>query len=251
MKHSVLFFSVALLGLAACQPDNTDGANDAAGTASPYLAREVVGVHMLSNDSDYDQVSSLLAEEFVRGTFDLGGTTEIDITDTRNGGVFSWDRNRVEVSFQTPKPYPSIYHSEYAFNNLYQSGAGNIAPQPQKAPITGPNTEGIGAELPAESATGSAAQRDTSASNDTSSNLAGIEASATRLVTPAVTTNRFVAYPGLGDKAVWDASTKSMHVLLNNHILNIRINTADAVTVAKSRAAILANVVLNQVVKND
>ena len=52
MKQSAILLSITLLGIAACRPAPTDGANDAGGTASPYLAREVVGVH--------------IAEEFLR-----------------------------------------------------------------------------------------------------------------------------------------------------------------------------------------
>ena len=249
MKHAVTLFSLALLGLTSCRPDNTDGANDAAGTASPYLAREVVGVHMLSNDYNYDKVSTFLAEDLVRGTFNVEGA-EMDVTDTREGGTFSWGKNKVTVAFQTSRPYQSIYHAEQAFNNLYQDGTRAVPETPEKPPLSGPNPEGTGAELPAESATGSIAQRDMSAKNDTTPSISGIKAASAQLTTPAVSTNRFAAYPGLGDKAVWDASTKSMHVLMNNHVLNVRVNTADNATVAKERAAILANVMLDRLLKS-
>ncbi len=254
MNQSTILFSFALLGLASCRPSTTDGANDAGGTASPYLARQVVGVNMLSNDANYEKASDLLAEELVRGTFKLGGTTELNVEDTRKGGTFTWGKNQVEVSFATPRPYPSIYHAEHVFDRVYQNGPAatmTAVADPdaaEKAPLSGPAPEGTGAERPAESATGTLAQQDRSTKNDTANSISGITAAATQLTPPAVNTRRYAAYPGLGDKAVWDASTKTMHILLNNHILNLRVNTADNMDVSRERAAILANVILDKII---
>lgn len=252
MKKSTFLLASAVLALASCSPDspdNTDGANDAGGTASPYLAREVVGVHMLSNDANYDEPSNYLAEEFVRGTFKLGADTDLEKTDTPTGTLFKWGGNEVMISFGSNKPYPSIFHSEYVFNKLYQPGIPQPGEQaPQKAAYTGPQTQGTVAELPAQSATGTAAQRDTSAANDSSNSISRVTAAATKFTTPSVSTGRFVAYPGLGDKAVWEPSARVMHVLLNNHILNVRVKTNGSPDQAKAQAAILANVIFNEVI---
>lgn len=256
MKQSAILFSVALVGMVSCRPDVTDGANDAGGTSSPYLAREVVGVHMLSSDAPYEKASTLLAEDLVRGTFDLGGDTEIEVFDNTQGGKFVWGKNEVSVSFASSRPYQSIYHAEYAFDRMYQNKPAVVmteAADPDmtgKGPLSGPSPEGTGAERPAESATGLAANKDGSAKNDTSTSISGVTAAAAQLTEPAVSTTRFAAFAGLGDKAVWDGSTKTMHVLLNNHILNIRVNTSDNMTVSRQRAAILANVMLNEVLGN-
>ena len=257
MNQSAILLSITLLGIAACRPAPTDGANDAGGTASPYLARQVVGVHMLSNDANYDKASNLLAEELVRGTFKLGGTTELAVEDTRQGGVFSWGKNQVEIAFATPRPYPSIYHAEHVFDRVYQNGPAatmTTVADPDmagKGPLSGPATEGTAAEYPAESATGTINQRDKSTKNDTATSISGVTAAATQLTPPAASTRRYAAYPGLGDKAVWDASTKTMHILLNNHILNLRVNTADNMEVSRERAAILANVILDKIIGKD
>lgn len=249
MKKSTFLLAIAVSALASCRPDTTDGANDAGGTASPYLAREVVGVHMLSNDANYDEPCNYLAEEFVRGTFKLGADTELEAVDGPKGCTFSWGGNQVMISFGSKKPYPSIYHAEYVFDKMYQPGVAQPMEQaPEKAAYTGPATQGTGAELPAESATGTAAQRDTSAANDTATSVSRITAVATKLTTPAASTGRFVAYPGLGDKAVWEPSARVMHVLLNNHILNVQVKTNGKPDQAKAQAAILANVVFNEVI---
>lgn len=252
MKQSAILLPIALLGLVSCHPNTLDDANDAGGTASPYLARQVVGVRMLSSDAPYEKASNLLAEDLVRGTFELGGT-ELEVVDEPQGGKFIWGKNEVDVSFATPRPYPSIYHAEYAFDRMYQNKPASkmtMAADPdmsEKAPISGPEPEGTAAETPAESASGGIAKRDASAKNDSATSISRETPAATQLTTPAVTTARFTAYPDLGDKAVWDASTKSMHVLLNNHILTVRVNTSDKVAVARQRAAILANVMLDEV----
>ncbi|HEX9956763.1 MAG TPA: hypothetical protein VGA96_05900 [Fibrella sp.] len=256
MKQSAILFSIALLGMMSCRPGTSDDANDAAGTADAALARQVVGLNTLSNDALYDKASTLLAEELVRGTFELEGGTEVEVIDEHQGGKFVWGKNEVDISFATPRPYQSVYHSEYAFNRMYQNKKAATmtqAPAPvmaQEAPLSGPETEGTGAEVPAESATSTINSRDMSARNDTSTSVSGVTPAAAQVTAPAVNTDRFAAYPGLGDKAVWDASTKTMHVLLNNHILNVRVNTSDNMVVSRQRAAKLANVMLDEVLSS-
>ncbi|RYG60230.1 hypothetical protein EON80_24920 [bacterium] len=62
MKKSAILFSTIVLGMTSCRPNVTDDANDAGGTASPYLAKQVVGVRMLSSDAPYEKASNLLAD---------------------------------------------------------------------------------------------------------------------------------------------------------------------------------------------
>ena len=249
MKQSIILLAVALMALASCRPSTTDDANDAGGTASPYLARSVVGVRMLASDANYEEAGNYLAEEFVRGTFKLDEKTTIEVTSTRKGGIFRWDKNEVVVSFGSARPYASIYKAEYIFDKLYQPGvAATMDATPEKGPLSGPQPEGTGAERPAESATGLAAKRDTSSANDSATSISGVKASALKLTPPAQSAGNFVAYPGLGDKAVWDPTNRTLHVLLNNHILNVQVKTADKPAVAQQRAAILANVIFHEVV---
>ncbi|MEZ0608841.1 hypothetical protein ACAW74_10020 [Fibrella sp. WM1] len=249
MKNSILPLSLALLALASCRPSTQDNANDAGGTANAKLAREVVGVRMLSNDANYDEPCNYLAEEFVRNTFKLGATTEVEKVDGPRGCTFSWENNQVTVSFGSVKPYPSIYHAEYVFNKLYQPGVKQpMAMTDEKPALSGPEPEGTAAEQPAESATGSIAKRDTSAANDTANTTSRVTAAAAKLTTPAASTGRFLAYPGLGDKAVWEPTARVMHVLLNNHILNVQVKSSAKPAQAQAQAAILANVIFNEVV---
>ena len=249
MKQSTSLLALAVMTLASCQPNTTDDANDAGGTGSAILAKSVVGVRMLANDANYEEAGSYLAEDFVRNTFKLGEDTKLEVVNTRKGGVFEWDKNEVVVSFGSPRPYQSIYHAEYVFDKLYQPGvAAEMDAEPEKEALSGPNTEGTGAEHAAESATGMAAKRDTSAANDSATTVSRVTPVATKLTAPAQSAGAYVAYPGLGDKAVWDPTNRTMHVLLNNHILNVQVKTADTPAVAQQRAAILANVIFHEVV---
>lgn len=249
MKQSIILLPLAILALTSCRPNTTDDANDASGTGGAELARAVVGVRMLSSDAKYEEAGNYLAEEFVRGTFELGEDTKLEVTNTREGGTFEWDKNEVVVSFGSARPYQSIYHAEYAFNKLYQPGvAAQMDAAPEKEALSGPEPGGTGAERPAESVTGLAAKRDTSSANDTATSVSGVRASAVKLTTPAESAGKFVAYPGLGDKAVWDPTNRTLHVLLNNHILNVQVKTGDKPAVAQQRAAILANVIFHEVV---
>ena len=253
MKLNSLIFAFPLLCLACGNPD-TDDANDAAGTASPYLAREVVGVHMLSNDTDYDKPCNVLGEEFVRATFNLGATTELVELDYPNGCTFEWDGNKVSLAFGGQKPYPSIYHAEYIFDKFYQGGAGQVSGQSgetgQKAPLSGPATQGIGAERPATEPEGPASadiDADSTAGNDSSNSISGVTSAATQFAKPVVSTARFMAVPSVGDKAVWEPSAGAMHVLYNNHIINVTVTTKDTPVVRQQRAQSLAVVLLDKV----
>jgi hypothetical protein len=262
MKINPLLYTLPVLFLSSCfKGDNattTDGANDAAGTGSPYLAKRVVGVNMLSNDADYDEPCNVLGEEFVRGTFKLGATTEIAELDYPNGCTFEWGGNKVSLAFGGQKPYPSLYHAEYIFNKKYQDGAAPEAEEMEehgeKAPLSGPAPGGTGAERPATSPEGSKSadiDADATPDNDSSNSVSGITPVAAKFTKPAVSTGQFIAVPGLGDKAVWEPAKGAMHVLYNNHIVNVTVSTKDAPAVQKEHAQSLAEVLIDKIADGD
>lgn len=258
MKINPVLYTLPVLFLSSCfKGDNatvTDSANDASGTGSPYLAREVVGVRMLTTDANYDEPCNVLGEEFVRATFNLGATTEITELDYPNGCTFAWGGNKVSLAFGGPKPYPSIYHAEYIFDKKYQNGTGQVSGQMgeagQKSPISGPATEGIGAERPVAEPEGSGSadiDADANLDNDSSNSVSGVTSAATQFAKPVLSTGRFVAAPGVGDKAVWEPATGAMHVLYNNHIVSVTVATKDTPVVRKQRAQSLAEVLIDKI----
>ena len=262
MKINPLLYTLPVLFLSSCfTGDNappTDDANDAAGTGSPYLAKEVVGVHMLTNDADYDEPCNVLGEEFVQSTFNLNATTEMVELDYPNGCTLEWGGNKVSLAFGGPRPYPSIYHAEYIFDKKYQGGAGQVSGQMgetgQAAPISGPATEGTGAERPVAEPEGAESpdiDADSNLDNDSSNSVSGVTSAATQFAKPVVSAGRFVAAPGVGDKAVWDPAAGAMHVLYNNHIISVTVATKDTEAVRKQRAQSLTEVLIDKIADGD
>lgn len=262
MKINPLLYTLPVLFLSSCfKGDNattTDSANDAAGTGSPYLAREVAGVRMLTTDANYDEPCNILGEELVRSTFKLGTATEIAELDYPNGCTFEWGGNKVSLAFGGSKPYPSIYHAEYIFDKNYQGGAGQVSGQMGvaggKAPISGPATEGTGAERPVAEPEGPNSpdiDADTNLDNDSSNSVSGVTSAATQFAKPVVSTGRYAAVSDVGDKAVWEPAAGAMHVLYNNHIVNVTVATKETPTVRKQRAQSLAEVLIDKIANNE
>jgi len=252
-KKTILLAALPVL-LLACGRPNTDDANDAAGAGGGELAREVVGVHLLSVDANYDEPCNYLAEEFVAATFNLEGVT-LEKFDQPNGCDFQWGNNKIGLMMGGRRPFPSIYHAEYVFDRLYQPNSQKLAQQQEMAaeqtkPLSGPAPEGTGSETPTamENSTKNTAtaKRDTSAANDTASTVSGVTRQAAKFVDPATSQAGFVAIMGIGDKAVWETAKQTMHVLYNNHILNVRVQTADSENLKRQRAGTLAKVIMNQ-----
>jgi len=122
MTQKIMLYAALPFLIFACgKPSVTsDNANSAGGTASPFLAREVVGTHMLSNDANYEEPCHYLNEEFIKGAFDLEHNIELTEHTQANGCTFEWDNNAVRVAFVGTRPFPSVYHAEYAFDKRYQ-----------------------------------------------------------------------------------------------------------------------------------
>lgn len=259
MKINPVLYALPVLFLSSCfKGDNvttTDSANDAAGTGSPYLAREVVGVWQLSTDQrfGYDEPCNVLNEGLIQSTFDIKEADELKTLDYPNGCQFKWSGGEASIAFGGPKPYPSIYHAEYIFDKNYQGGPAQVSGQMgetgQKAPYTGPATEGTGAERPTAEPEGSGSadiDADSTAGNDSSNSVSGVTSAALQFTEPVVSTANYVAMTGVGDKAVWDPAKSTLHVLYNNHIVNVRVQTKANEATRQQKASSLALLVLNQ-----
>ncbi|MDB5242486.1 MAG: hypothetical protein JWP57_3111, partial [Spirosoma sp.] len=134
----------------------------------------------------------------------------------------------------------------------YQGGAGQVSGQSgettQKPSYHGPATQGTGAERPAstpEGKTSSDLDADSTAANDSSSSVSGVTPVAAQFAKPVISTGTFKAVTGVGDKAVWEPSTSTLHVLYNNHIVNVRVQTKANEAARQQKATSLALLVLN------
>ncbi|GAB3556816.1 hypothetical protein [Spirosoma fluminis] len=234
---------------------NTDNTNNAAGTGDADLAREVSGVWMLSEDHrfGYDEPCNSLNEGYIEDAFDIKPTDKFEALDSQEGCQFRWATGSVSISFGGPKPYQSMYQAEYEFNKMFQNNAGPVSGQmgatQQKPTYTGPEPEGTGAERPAIEPKGGATadvDDDATSANDSSESVSGIPPVAAQFTKPAVSTGRFVAMPGIGDKAVWEPAKNTLHVLYNNHIVNVGVQMKGTTAQRQQKATSLAEVILDR-----
>ncbi len=258
MKINFLFLALPFCLLACGQHENDD-ANDAAGTGSKVLAKEVTGVWQLSTDQrfGYDEVCNQLNDGLIQEMFDIKPTDELTVLDSQNGCQFEWSGGTVSLAMGGPRPYPSMYHAEYIFDKNYQGGAGQVSGQmgatAQKPALSGPNPSGTGAERPAiepEGGAGADMDEDATANNDSSSSVSGVTPVATQFTKPVVSAGRFVAMPNVGDKAVWDPTKQALHVLYLNHILSITVQMKGTEQQRQRKAADLANLVLSHFIED-
>ncbi|GAB3745560.1 hypothetical protein [Spirosoma pomorum] len=240
MKIKTLFLVLPALFLACGTSNNTDDANDAAGTGGADLAKRVVGVQILSTEGFYDQPCAMLGEEYIRSTFNVA--EDVAITEGEGhegkGCSYEWAGNKVELSFVGIRPFESIFRAEYVFDVRYQN-----KPKVAEAPIEKP--EPVATENAEQTATASAeAKPDASANGSSEGDSVSLP---TPMAEPAVNTGRFAAVTGLGDKAVWDASTGTMHILYINHIFSVRVESKDAAATRKDRAESIAEALLEKI----
>lgn len=237
----------------ACGGPNSGSQADGSSTEQGVLARTVSGVSMLSADVNYDDPCNYLGEEYVRGTFELGASTKIVEVDMQSGCKFEWDKNKeVVVSFSRNKPFPSVYQAEYEFDRLYQPQEFAKHHRVKQAAFTGPDTEDTDAEGPTAGETGKTAAGthfDSTATNDSSRTVARIPASATHLTTPAQSNSIGKAVSGIGDKAIWEESKHTLHVLYLHHIVNVMVNSGTNSKENLDKAKELAAVFLDRLVK--
>lgn len=235
--------------------NTTDDANDAAGTgsSSAELARQPTGTRLLTTDSNYEDPCNYVAEEYVASTFKIEGE-EPKILDDPSGCSFTWGKNKVSVRFGSSKPYASIYHAEYAFDKLYQPQAaaqttGQMGTPGEKPAISGPAPQGTGANGMVEGGTGTG--NDNTKGNDSASTVSGITAIAGKFTEPVKSIGNFVAVPGIGDKAVWEPAKHTMHVLMNQHIINVVVDTNEQPQAQQQHAGMLAEVIMNNLLEQN
>ncbi|MFD2933930.1 hypothetical protein [Spirosoma flavum] len=252
MKIKSLILAFPVLCLACSSPSSTsDPANQV--DASPIVAKRPTGVTALTVDFNYDEPCNILGEEYVRSTFNLGETTELEEVHEHNGCEFAWAGNKILVSFGGSKPYSSIYLAEYMFDKMYQAKPANVMTKPveeaaRDSTISGPETAGTNAES-AANATPDAPEHHTT--DDDQPQHGGITAATPPLTKRAVSMGHYEAVSNVGDKAVWDATTGAMHVLYNNHVINVTVETKDKSEVRKERAQSLVEVLIDRISENE
>lgn len=251
MKLKLLILAFPVLCL-ACDNASTPADPASQMDANPIHAKKVVGVDMLTVDFNYDDPCNILGEEYIRGLFNLSPTTKLEETEAHEGCAFAWSGNKVMVSFGGERPYSSIYLAEYIFDRKFQGKSAtmpeSIPTAPQSATMTTNSDEG---NSKSANITDAGIADDADSTMDMHPNHAGVTAATPKLTKPAVSEGDFEAVPHVGDKAVWDATTGSMHVLFNNHIINVRVETKDKAETKKEHAQNLAEVLIDKILENE
>lgn len=246
LKSLILAFPVLCL---ACNTASSPADPASNMDASPMEARRVAGVYALTSDLNYDEPCNILGEEYVRTTFNIGEATELEEGHQKNGCEFGWAGHKVLVTFGGSKPYASVYHAEAAFDKLYQGKSekaiGPVTETPP--PTTQQTTEGNNPSAIVNNHD-NAEQHTT---DDNQPKHGGITAATPPLTEPAVSQGNFEAVPNVGDKAVWDANTGAMHVLYNNHIINVTVETKDKPEIRKEHAQSLVEVLIDKISSNE
>ena len=258
IKSLILAFPVLCL---ACNNPSTPQDPASQTEASPIVAKRVSGLKMLTPDFNYDQPCNILGEEYVRQMFNLDVTTRLEERLEKNGCDFVWAGNKVAVSFGGDKPYTSVYIAEYMFDKMYQGKhqsdeSEEIDPSaPKENPIqTTTSTGGTNPDAiisTDETTESNLAETVNSTTDDNQPKHSGVSSAAPPLTMPAIGLATVEAVRELGDKAVWDTSKGTLHVLYNNHIINVTVDTKAKLEVRKEHAMSLAEVLIDKIAKEE
>jgi hypothetical protein len=255
-------FLLSLCCLTACfqgdHANDTDDANDAAGTGDPNLAREVTGVWLLSTDYNYQERCNYLPVEFVQNLFKLDESVELTKYDIPDGCEIRLNNGqKVGFYFDKQSPFASTFQSEYAFDKNYQPqqvdkarttmDAADIDPaQIKEQSYHGPKPGGTSTDFSPTDASAKTGL-DSSAGNDTSIHpSANRTPIAAHLTPPAKNTSTGVAVQNVGDKALWEPATRTLHVLHINHVFSVVVRLKGDEATAKQGAIDLARVLTSR-----
>lgn len=214
-------------------------------SASPILSKRVAGVQTLTSNAIYDDPCHILGEEYVRSALNLDEKTEISEVAQHDGCEFEWAGNKVQVSFNGYKPYPSIDFASYNFDKLYQNKPAKAAAPVVEPTEVAPETEGTAAET-------EAAGKEHKAEEPKQSHPSpGITSATAHHTEAAVSQGSYEAISGVGDKAVWNSTTGALHVLYVNHIINVTVESKGKEEVRKEQAQKIAEVLLEKIAANE
>ncbi|WP_234733195.1 hypothetical protein [Tellurirhabdus bombi] len=263
MNNKLKWIPLAMLCVACGGPDSgrPEDVGGNTGNEGP-LARYVSGSFTLSEDTKYDKLCNVLDEGYVGSIFDVEHG-DVSVKDGQNSCEFWWgDKKHVVLSTTGYKAFPSTYQAEAMFDSLYQTKEYATRHRRIHRPsLFGPSTEGTVSEgpamgsplsnIPGNSQEGPSRGADsTAAAGDTTKIGAGnIRDVSPALVEPPKNSPAGKAVTGIGDKAIWSASTRTLHILSDNHIFHIMVDNGKSAASDLEMARQLASVVLDKAAK--
>jgi hypothetical protein len=248
------WISISLMGLLACgggSPGTTDiDSGGGARHASNELGRQVSGSRLLSEQYQYNMPCYYINESSIKSMFNLDDGTPITWKETESACEVVLNNKKVVVLSTTgSRPFESIFHADYYFNRLYHPKA--LGRRGKKLPYTGPDPEGTSAESPTEGvgknpSTGNGAVA--GAPNDSVQvHAAPGQLASAQLNDSDEQKTGPQPVPGAWEKAVWDAKSRTLHILNLQHVFHITVRHGPTVATDSLNATKLGALLTRQV----
>ncbi|MFC5408228.1 hypothetical protein ACFPMF_02830 [Larkinella bovis] len=213
------------------------------------LGRQVSGTRLMSEQYLYASPCAYIPEGSLASMVGLQEGTALTWNESDHAcEVFLDNKKIVSLSLTNRRPFESVFHADYYFNRLYQPEA--LESRGKRLPYTGPEPEGVGAEGPTEGVgDGSPASNDAVAGAPTDSLQAHAEPGGViaQLKDNEERKTTSPSIRGVGEKAVWDARTRTLHVLNLQHVFHIMVNQSSSAETDSMRATKLASLLIRQV----
>ncbi|GAB3326990.1 hypothetical protein GCM10027299_26880 [Larkinella ripae] len=243
-----------LLGLLACGGGGAGSADSDSGGggrhAANELGRQVSGSRLLSESYQYAMPCDYISESSIESMFELTAETPITWTQSENAcEVVVNNKKIVVLSTTSRRPFESVFHADYYFNRLYQPSA--LTNRGRKRPYTGPEPEGTGAESPA-AGTGGNPSVESGAVAGAPNDSAQHHAAPGNLATSQLNDNDeeragTQPVPGAWEKAVWNAKSRTLHILNLQHVFHITVNHGPTAAADSLNAAKLGSLLIKDV----
>ncbi|WP_421826257.1 hypothetical protein [Larkinella sp.] len=225
------WISISLLGLLACGGGSSGTADiDSGGGArhaSNILGRQVSGTRLLSEYYKYNMPCYYIGEASLKSMFNLEEAVPLIWKETESTcEVVLNNKKLVVLSTTTDRPFESVFHADYYFNRLYQPEA--LDRRGPQQPYTGPEPQGTGAESPVGGA-GTNSSAGNSAVAGAPNDSIQVHAAPGQLASAQLKdSDEQQAGPqpvaGVWEKAVWDAKSRTLHILNLQHVFHITVS---------------------------
>ncbi|GAB3928558.1 hypothetical protein [Larkinella terrae] len=248
------WMSIFVLGLLACEGGSSGTKDIDSGGGARHtghaLGRQVSGSRLLSEYYKYNMPCYYVTESTVKTLFNLDEGAPFTMTESEHTcEVVLNNKKLVVLSTTADRPFESVFHAEYYFDRLYQPEA--LKNRGRKRPYTGPEPEGTGAESPTEgvgktASTGNGAV--TGVPNDSiQAHAAPGKLSTAQLKDSDEQKAGPQPVPGVWEKAVWDAKSRTLHILNLQHVFHITVSHGPTAAMDSLNAAKLGALLTKQV----
>ncbi|GAB3255739.1 hypothetical protein GCM10027347_17090 [Larkinella harenae] len=234
----------------ACGDSGSGSGNRGAGDRLiENLGRQVSGTRHLSEYYQYSPPCGYINESSLHTLFELEEGTALTWSQDDNVCEVSLNNKKlVSLSTTNRRPFESIFHAEYYFDRHFQPSA--LVDRGRKQTHTGPDPEGTGAESPMGGVgDGSSEDRATVAGAPTDSTQVQAQPGVPRAQLDDNDEMRAGSQPipGVWEKAVWNAKTRTLHILNLEHVFHITVHHGPTAAADSLHAARLGSLLVKQI----